>query len=618
MGGIIGGLFDVSSDYASIVASNYYADNYLTGMSWGDNDVAGAIVGGYSVASSQSVFIRCFYCTDFCSAPMAGRNDGHEYSTTFDICDGVTKMDMTAPDWAEENLLSPWKNTGPDNYPVIDDRIPVSSTRLHRGNSYVPLTSARILWQGTDLTNVGLIEADTVLDPDDFDILNEANLPLELVYVTLNGQRLTEPVTAGDYSRLNFSAVVDNYFARDELQPVVDKGNELYDNGIGIYSIDTLTILREALDEAEAALRDYYLFIDEDWGWTLVDAIQNVEFDYFTYWVDLFGINANTYVNDSAEYYCGGFSGDTVRLNAIPDRGYKFICWKDSAGNVISEEPEFEYTISRDTYLEALAAPLEAYSFIYKDMYGKVYKTDAVTDYSQLEYPAEAGQAGLRTGYVVKEWQSTYPGILPTEGPVTQDVTFTAILEKADTLYTVEANAGDEVIVKQMKTAAVFRATAPDTYNDDDFSYWIDTDTGEIVSYSLNLSVSVYANMSFTAVYNGGCDDTTLVNLWTPNVEGSKIGFTAQVQTGLDFASEVMHGVLLLKSDEPVDEILFDTPGVIVGKSSGYSAYTKTFIINKKNVDPGDTWYGRAFIVYIDDGGARKVVYSDVKSATLP
>ncbi len=617
LGGLIGSLLDSSADVYSSISTSYYADRYLSGMSWEVHDYAGGIVGGYNVQTSSHVFFSCFYCTDYCAAPIAGINDGHSHASTFEICDGVSKTTMTAPNWAAENLLDPWKNTGPDNYPVFDDRIPTSFSRLHRGGAYLPFQSATLLWKGQDASTLGAVDAATEFDPADFELLS-ANVCLELDYVTVNGTRLSEPITAGDYARINFSGVVDNAFCRDELQPAVDEGNEVYDAGKGIYSLDTLVLLRDALDAAEEAMTDSYLFIDEEWGNDLLNAINDVEYDYFLYWVDFVGDNVSTYVNDSAESSFSGFSGDTVRLNAIPARGYKFICWKDSAGNILSEEPEFEYTVSRTTSLEAVAAPLEAYSFIYKDNYGKVYKTDAVTDYSELEYPVAAGQAGLRTGYTVREWQNDYPGVLPTSGTVTQDVTFTAILQKADTTFTVRATAAGEETVKQLKTAAVFSVTAPDEYEDEEFSYWLDDNTGRIASYNAKLSVSVYANMSFTAVYGEAVDDYTLVNLWEPSVEGSKIAFTGQVQTGSDFVSEVMHGVLLLKSDTPVDSLLFDTPGVIVGKSSGYSARTKTFIINKKNVDQGDTWYGRAFIVYINDLGVREVAYSPIKCATRP
>ncbi|MBQ9358439.1 MAG: hypothetical protein IJT95_02740 [Abditibacteriota bacterium] len=619
LGGIVGAVEDLPEDCRSNLVFNYYADKVSLGIVWESQDHAGGIVGGYSTPFGYTLFTNCFYCTDYCFAPMAGVNEGSEYAYTFDCCDAVPKQTMTAPGWAEENLMSPWQNTGPEGYPVMDNRISVSFSRLHRGNSYVPLPAGRLLWQDQDVATIGMVSADTVFDPADFIISCDGDLPLELSYVTLNGQKLTEPVTAGDYDRLNFSAVVDNAFSRDTLQPCVDKGEELYEAGLGVYSPDTLILLREALDEAIDALSNEYLTMTEPRGQTLCDNIENVELEYFSCHVFLAGQNVNQYVNDSIEhegFY--GFSGDTVRLNAIPARGYKFICWTDSDGNIISDIEEFEYTVSRSTTIVAVTAPESSFKFIYKDMFGKIYKTEAVTDFSQVYYPVAAGNTGLRTGYRVKEWQNNYRGELPDSGEVTQDVTFTAILEKADTRYTVQAFAGDDVTVKLLKAAQVFRVTAPETYNDDDFSYWTDTDTGEIVSYSLNLSVSVYANMSFTAVYGGGVDDVTLVNLWTPNVESGKIGFTAQVLTGLDFASEVMHGVLLLKSDEPVDEILFDTPGVIVGRSSGYSALTNTFIINKKNVRSGETWYGRAFVVYTDDGGSRKTVYSDIKSATMP
>ncbi|MBO4547693.1 MAG: hypothetical protein J5758_00595, partial [Abditibacteriota bacterium] len=186
LGGILGGLVDLVEGYTSLVSSNYYADNCSAGMSWEDGDYAGGIVGGYQAADSRTVFMRCYYCTDFCSAPMAGINDGYDYPETFDICDGVSKAVMTGEGWAEDNLLSPWKNTGPDNYPVIDDRIPVSFSRVHRGKEYVSLRSARLLWNGKDVSALGLTDADTEFDPADFTLSCADGLSLEIDYVTVN------------------------------------------------------------------------------------------------------------------------------------------------------------------------------------------------------------------------------------------------------------------------------------------------------------------------------------------------------------------------------------------------------------------------------------------------
>ncbi|MBQ7821258.1 MAG: hypothetical protein IJ391_03145, partial [Clostridia bacterium] len=64
------------------------------------------------------------------------------------------------------------------------------------------------------------------------------------------------------------------------------------------------------------------------------------------------------------------------------------------------------------------------------------------------------------------------------------------------------------------------------------------------------------------------------------------------------------------------DTMEIDTPNIIVGRvNSDPATATKTFIINKTKVNAGDTWYGRAYIVYTENG-ETKTLYADTMSCT--
>ena len=232
-----------------------------------------------------------------------------------------------------------------------------------------------------------------------------------------------------------------------------------------------------------------------------------------------------------------------------------------------------------------------------------------------------AGGEGLRTGFTVESWTNDYPGELPASGAVTDDVVFTANLVRIATdEFTVKyrPNPDAEWVEGTYKLAYVFEAVAEDSYGGADFSCWKDGD-GNVVSYDKTLSVSVYADCEFTAYYDGAAAGVTIANLQgaAANSDTGKIAFTGQVIFGGDFSGEVYHGVLMLKSSTAVADLDFNTPNVIVGKSTGYSALTNTFIINKKNVAAGETWYGRAFIVYYDANNEMQIAFSDIKSATM-
>ncbi|MBP5273880.1 MAG: hypothetical protein ILO36_02965, partial [Abditibacteriota bacterium] len=553
---------------------------------------------------------------------ICGSYQGNATADNFNECYGEFKSGMTCDGWAEHALGEGWTNNGPEGYPVYSDKIPVSFSRLHRGDEYLPRSIYRLRYNGTDVADIGMVEGDTQFDPALFELYKteDDDVPVVIDYITLNGVRMTDTVTASDYGQLNFSAVVDNSFCRDYLQPAVDEGNRIYAQGERIYSPSSLTALREAIDDAQQALDEAYMSVTNDWGADLILAIVNVEMAKFVYMISFSASEGLTpCVERDGEWvessFYGGTLSETVRLKALKQEGYRFLNWTDSAGNIISEEAEFDYLINRTTTLTANAIREDSFTFTYQDTYGKIYKVQEAADFSEIAYPVEAGQAGLRVGFTVKEWTSDYSGEMT--GPVDCDVVFTASLQKTSALFTVHSEAAGVEEEVELKTAKIYTRTAPDTYEGNDFSYWKDSATGKVLSYSPEVSFSVYSDMDIEAVYGAAAEGVTCANLWTAPSSAGKISFVGQVVRGADFASEEMHGVLLLRSDDPVNELVLDTQDVIVGKALGYSARTGTFIINKKNVSAGDTWYGRAFVIYRDNDGEQQVAYSDIKSVTL-
>ncbi|MBQ9358954.1 MAG: hypothetical protein IJT95_05370 [Abditibacteriota bacterium] len=624
----IGGLFGEVTVFSSepvLIKRCYYADVYSANMHFQTGDNAGGIVGLLSADDgTREIFKRCIYCSDFTDVTdVWGMLTDNASAYNFTECYPDTKADMTSDGWAELLLGEGWTNNGPDGYPVYSDMIPVSFARLHRGDDYLSRSSYRLAYDGVDVTELGLVDPAMEFDPELFAIPPFTDmLPVVIEYVTVNGEMITGPVTAGDYGQLTFSAVVDNEASSGILQPALDEAVAIYDASAGYYSPESRAELKSAIDDVRDILDDEYLYMTTDRANDLADSLRDIEMDKFLYSVTFDADHSAVYRYSEGEWtetnVETGLFGDELLLKAVPDDSYRFLYWADSAGNKLSEDPELTYSVSRTTTLTAVVAPEASFDFIYKDTYGKIYKIQPVTDYSELAYPAEVGSTGLRTGYTVKAWTNDYEGDLPASGEVTGDVTFTASLTKNQTTYQVFCSVAGEEETLNLRLAAVYSKTAPDEYEGNAFCYWRDSDSGSIISYGKTLKVSVYSDMNLEAIYSGTPDDVTVAVLQTPIVSSGKISFTGQVVMGGDFATEIMHGVLLLKSnDDPVTQLVLDTPGVIVGKSSGYSAVTKTFIINKKNVADGDTWYGRAFVVYKDSGGIEKIAYSDIKSATM-
>ncbi|MBO4547723.1 MAG: hypothetical protein J5758_00755, partial [Abditibacteriota bacterium] len=513
----VGGLFGRFTDMADAPASAnscYWGGAVSDGMVFDAGDTAGGLAGSFEAGDSGAKFTSCFFCTDFTDAAgLYGVLGGNASDSNFSNCAGVAGSAMTAEGWAEANLGQNWSNQGAGGYPryveTMSDSTAISFARLHRGTDYLPIDSYRLYYDGTDVADMEQVDPDFEFDPDLFYIVgpDEGGLDLELEYVTVNGQQMTDTVCAGDFDTLTFSAVVDNCAAKYGVIPTLEEANRIYTESARYYSPAGRAELKAAIDDVQEELDDNYLYLTWDDADRLILSLLSIEHEKFVYTVTFDNENSSIYYwyepdedwfDTDGEYR---LFGEELTLKAVPDEGYRFLYWADSAGNRLSEDAEFTYTVNRTTTLTAVVAPEDSYNFIYKDAYGKTYKIQPVTDYSEVAYPAEVGSAGLRIGYTVSGWTNDYPGDLPASGEVTGDVTFTASLAKAETRYTVVCNMAGEEETAELKPADLFTRTAPDEYEGSAFSCWKDSDSGSVLSYDAELKVSVYSDMNVEAVY---------------------------------------------------------------------------------------------------------------------
>ena len=57
--------------------------------------------------------------------------------------------------------------------------------------------------------------------------------------------------------------------------------------------------------------------------------------------------------------------GTEVKITAVPNFGYEFVNWTDAAGKVLSEKPEFTYTVNSDSELTANFEAVNIYELAY-------------------------------------------------------------------------------------------------------------------------------------------------------------------------------------------------------------------------------------------------------------
>ncbi|MBR4748797.1 MAG: hypothetical protein IK083_04395 [Abditibacteriota bacterium] len=618
-GGLFGRVYNENNVRTNVV-SCYYGGNGLTGS---DSGSVGGVVGVLdSDNGTDKILTSCFFATDFCSSgtTVYGATAEHAGGDNLASCAGVTSGMMKGLNWARDNLGDGWQNDA-DLYPVYADanvRL-VSISRPEKDG--VPLSRSNFRVKVGNLNDISYVRANETITLSSISLedLVQDGTSMTVNAFTLNGSDITGNILVSQYSTLNFSAKVTNNTAAALAAEVADY-TALYNDGLRMFTPASLATLKTAIDAANYALNDHYINITKTEADALTGAMHSASLDVLVCVVTFDAQNGSVQYGGSAVTSVEKPKNSTISLTAVPDSGYEFVYWKDSGDNIIGSGTTLSYMVTRTTTVTAEFRSQSSKIFTYKDNYGKTYKIQPVSDYSEVSYPAAVG-AYLRTGYKVKSWDNDYPGgDLPSSGSVTGDVTFTATLEHDSDTFTVKykPNAGAEWVEGSYKSGRVFSATADATYGGNDFSYWKDQN-GNTVSYERELSVTVYAAMEFTPYYEGAQSGVTVANLQSAiaNSGTGKIAFTGQVVFGDDFGSEVYHGVLLLQSSSAVTDLDFNTAGVIVGKSSGYSALTNTYIINKKNVASGDTWYGRAFIVYYDTNNQMQIAFSDIKSATM-
>jgi hypothetical protein len=72
----------------------------------------------------------------------------------------------------------------------------------------------------------------------------------------------------------------------------------------------------------------------------------------------------------------------------------------------------------------------------------------------------------------------------------------------------------------------------------------------------------------------------------------------------------VESGILMLPSNTPpAGDLTLETPGAIRGRINNESS--EQFYIRKLDINPGDRWYARAYLIYQDQSGNMTTVYSD-------
>ena len=277
--------------------------------------------------------------------------------------------------------------------------------------------------------------------------------------------------------------------------------------------------------------------------------------------------------------------------------------WKDfDSGLIVSYDKNFSFTVGSQRSLVAVYGEKDAAYVTFKNINGFVLAAGVSESICVPQNPYVYGyefygwytggkKADLKAGETVSASENTI---------------YSAGFIKKDTLYKVSIN-GDE---KDCAYNEMVSVLAKDIKDNKAFSYWLKD--GAVVSYDSKYSFYVSSDAVLEAVYGKEAQDKNVLVMANPVMaDESRIAFFAERNISAEF--EVIEtGVLIGKTAN----LGLETEGVI--KATSKSRDNKgQFTVRKKDVKPGDCYYGRAYVIYKNSSGAVDTIYSNEVSLTV-
>ena len=300
--------------------------------------------------------------------------------------------------------------------------------------------------------------------------------------------------------------------------------------------------------------------------------------------------------------------GGEVSLTAQPADGAAFLYWiHTDTGRIVSEKATYNFAIGSDTKLTAIFTDNESGKLVvFENGKSQQIVTSQFTAGSAV-VPA----APYVMGYGFTGWLKD--GIIQSikEGDTVEVSSHTVFSSK----YT-RSKEEYEVVVEHGSGSGTYRyndmvtAAAADAEPGKKFSHW--ERGGTVVSYAEKYSFYVNGNVAVSAVYVAETDAVTrrpILVMSTPVaiVEENKIAFFAERDLPEQYAL-VETGILIgTRADLTLNAAGALKAVSLTGKNKGQ------FTVRKGNVEAGEIWYGRAYMIY-KDNGIVKTIYSDVVS----
>ncbi|HOJ10322.1 MAG TPA: leucine-rich repeat protein [Clostridiales bacterium] len=314
-----------------------------------------------------------------------------------------------------------------------------------------------------------------------------------------------------------------------------------------------------------------------------------------------------------ANYKCLHAKDAPIQLTATPDEGYVFAYWEDvRTSSIISTNSIYECIMGAGVSVKAVfyknpTEASDAYTVVFKDISGKILQSANVAKGTEASPPPATPAL---TGYVFTGWDQDF-------SQVASNMIVSARYMRAPDAYTItviggEFSTGGTTGEFQFDMLVTVKAdTAPAGQK---FSHW----EQDGVKVSSDSTYRFFAPMKATALAAVFVDENAPI-IETPfivlsndvlmDTENKTMIFTANRYVPADYTL-VESGMMLLNSNvPPADELTLETENALRGRIKNDS--TDQFYVRKSNINTGDTWYARAYLIYQDASGNIITVYSE-------
>lgn len=320
-------------------------------------------------------------------------------------------------------------------------------------------------------------------------------------------------------------------------------------------------------------------------------------------------------------------AGASFKVTAQPDAG-EFLYWKNENGKIVSYDEEYSFIVASSVHLTAVFSQSYAnrgyVTFLTafdQELSRRLYSATTSPDKIEIPLNPEVND------YVFVGWSIDGKTAIAAESLGAEivaalqngNVTLTPVYTQVDVTYTVTVinGTGSGEYAPNINIAVTANAPAEGKK----FAYWVD-ESGKTVSYKETYVFLVTGDTTLEAVYVDddeyvGSDVLVAVTDITKDPEANAIHFVVTREVPEEY-TVVQNGILLTKdaslgADE--DAFVIGAEGAIKG-TAAYNTNKGTYIATKGNVQSGETWYARGYLVYLDTNGELVYLYSAIESVT--